>query len=147
METPFVQKLKSSLAKSGYRSLRAFYLDHKFNFSYEYLRQIFSGEKFPKQKKVRDIAQALQIAPSVLLDLTSEAHLEKKIRKHYSAYSQTTRGQKLAEKTKAYATEQKSTHKLLKSIDALDAEGRKSLEEYLRFLKRQCQTRFQKEKS
>lgn len=133
------------LRKKGYASLRAFYQQHAFSFSYEYLRQIFAQEKVPASKIILEIAEKLGLDEVRLQKAAAETRLAQKIRHYYHTPSATRLG-RLSEKIHRYREEGRAEAKIFRMIGRLGSNEKEQLLNYLKFLQQQCRKKSKKKK-
>lgn len=129
-------ELNQALKKRQFRSLKEFFEQNSFSFSYEYLRQIFLGEKIPTTAKLQEIGSALGMDAKKLLKAAVETRIDRTIKKHYQRPLQSP-SSILAEKTKKLANEDKKESKIVKAVSQLDDKEKDQVLTYLKFLKQQ----------
>ncbi|MFO1518699.1 MAG: hypothetical protein U1F57_03395 [bacterium] len=144
MNNPLHDILNRALQKQEtHSSLRSFYAQHSFSFSYEYLRKTFSGERVPNAKKIEEIANALNLDPAFLHRAAKNTRLERKIRDHYRLPPTATLG-RFSEKIKTYRREGKTESKILDLLEKVGEKEKDQVLQYLKFLKKQCRPRKRK---
>lgn len=137
MNKPFTKELNKTLAKQGWSSLKDFYRNHSFSFSYEYLRQIFSGEKIPQDKIIAELSRSLGLDVQRLQKNAIQSRVTRKVRLLYKLPSTSSLG-KFSEKIEKYKKDKKIHLKLLQIYDQLGEKEKKQAFEYLKFLRNQC---------
>lgn len=145
MNSSFRDKIQSVLKKKGYRSLRAFYQDHSFAFSYEYLRQILLGEKVPSRKKVAEMASVLGLEEKDLQKTASATKLSAVIQRYYHL-PEATRPGRLSEKVRRYREQGRDDRRILAMVGKLGEKEKAQLLDYLNFLRGQWRRRNKKDK-
>lgn len=124
------------MQKAGFRSVRAFYQEQSFSFSYEYLRQILDGKKVPSPEKVEELAQGLGVDVGKLQRLAFESKLDQKVKKHYQ-FAPKSKSGNIEEKKAHYQRESRKEERLIQKIQELDEKEKEQVANYIKFLKQQ----------
>lgn len=128
----YQNELNQALEKSKFRSLKAFYEQNTFSFSYEYLRQIFLGLKVPTDTKLEEISKQLGIDTQKLKKQALESRLDRSILKYYHRAKGSDK--ELSKKKKDLTAKSKKDEKIIGLLFTLNDKQKDQVINYIRSL-------------